>query len=168
MPRAFTFAGRGFVEVVGSTALHDDFATVLIHDAGLAGFKLEPGESDFDAGVRLTIGVLRSGLTDLILGTLLVPEGVPTQNWNEAIARDTAKFLGALTDPADKSARNAALAEVLGPFWALAIDSSRSSLTSSRPVPIARAGTGLRAILLAIGARLFGRWRPTTTTARVR
>lgn len=131
--RRITLGGRAFVSVGESTLAHDIRFVELVAKAGLSAFSLRDGEPAEDFARRLMDQLMATGRALDLLACLMVPEPeegtAPGSTWTLDLAAETARFLGALTDPGDKGQIHALLAELLRDFF----ESGLVSLTSSRP-----------------------------------
>lgn len=123
--------GRLFREPARSTIAHDAWVMDRIRATGMERLKREPDESWEDFGVRLTETVLSSGHALDLLAGLLVPADVGDLQWTPAIAKETAAFLGELSDPADKEAVHILIGKLVAGFFVEGVLSESLSRVSS-------------------------------------
>ncbi len=113
---------------------HDVFTMRQIAACGLNTLRQTEYETSEQFQYRLYLTALQTGDIFLLLGSLLVPEGMDPLEWNPEIAAQTGNFLAALTDQADKAKLRILLASALMPFF---LGGRRSFTTfrksSSRP-----------------------------------
>jgi hypothetical protein len=120
--------GRTYVPVKNSTIEHDFWLMGQIRAAGLDEVHVRPDERPEDFAVRLLRDVINSGRVFLLLGGLLIPEGVASEDWTPEIAEDTAGTLKKLTTPDDKEkVREQVISLLIGFF-----ETGLACLTTSR------------------------------------
>lgn len=102
-PENISLGGRSFT-YVGANGTLDRDLYVMAHarHAGLADAQIHEAESPEDYAARLLDLLLTSGHGLLLLGGFLLPEGKRVEDWSEELARETAGFLGRVTDPDQK------------------------------------------------------------------
>jgi len=131
-----TLGGRTF-EVIGESTVEHDFTFMgIARKVGLDRPALLDNESVEEFAVRLLGDLLASGLALDLLGCLLIPEGIRSEDWTPEIGQETANFLGRLSSPAEKdkvrSLTLAALVDFFESGLAFSIASETSSGTSPR------------------------------------
>jgi hypothetical protein len=125
----FEIGGKTFQFADGGTARHDVFTMRQIAACGVNIVGQREDETDEQFQYRLYRTALQSGDVFLLIGSLLLPEGTKPEGWTEAMARETADFLGNLTHPPDKAKLRLLLASALIPFF---VSGQRSLRTSPR------------------------------------
>ena len=114
----YELGGRRFVSVGESTVEHDDWFMVRLEKAGLVEVMMGEHEKADDFAVRVLRDVLRSGCTNELIGSLIIPEGNTGLDWTPAMATETANFIGALHTPEDKAVRRELVTSLLIHFFA--------------------------------------------------
>ena len=125
---SFEIGGRKFDLAAEGSARKDMFTMRQIAACGentIAQYREETEEGFI---FRLYMTALKTGDVFLLLGALLVPEGAA---WSEKVAKETADFLGELTDPEDKKQIRILLASALMPFFVSGRRSSKTFPSSS-------------------------------------
>lgn len=133
VPEVFEIGGKKFHLAGQTTARHDIFTTRQIAACGVSMVAQLDGETEEQFQYRLYRSAMSSGDVFLLLGALLVPDGTPQLGWTEQTAKETAEFLGNLTDPSDKTKVRILLASALLPFF---VSGSRSLRTSPKSSPV--------------------------------
>lgn len=160
--KRIVLAGRVFVPVGESTVAHDIEVMRLLKVAGLDDPRLRTGESPEAFGWRVLQALIETKALLPLVACLIVPESAAprrrgflrawledlgivreaarAEGWTNALQAETAAFLGALDEPADKQLVYQVVAELLFPFlktglasWAA---SPSSSGTSAGPVEV--------------------------------
>lgn len=120
--------GRTYVPVKNSTIEHDFWLMGQIRATGLDEVHVRPEEKPEDFALRLLRDVINSGRVFLLLGGLLIPEGVAFEDWTPELAEKTAETLKKLTAPDDKEkVREQVLSLLIGFF-----ETGLACLTTSR------------------------------------
>lgn len=133
MPTTYRIAGRLFRAVERSTLAHDFYVMKQIRRAGLDQCAPRPSESAQDYALRLLYAVVESGVPFELLGGLLVPEGVPDEQWSEEHAEATAAVLRQVTDAADKAEVQKLMIGLLTDFFREGLRFWNPSATASSP-----------------------------------
>lgn len=137
--------GRTFGKLCsGSTVQHDLWLMQRATESGLATARKWSGETDDAFAARMMEMAIKSGLILEMLGGLLLPEGKGPEDWTPDMALSTATFLGAITEPHEKSKVNGLILSLLIDFFSVGLSSSESSQRSSaqaKPEKDAAAGT---------------------------
>lgn len=123
--------GETLYRMVERSTLANDFHVMKhLRAAGLADCSPGQGEAAEDYALRLLYTVVENGAPFELLGGLLLPEGIPDEQWTAELAAATAGALRRITDPADK-------AEVQKLLIGLLTDFFREGLRYLKPLPIA-------------------------------
>jgi hypothetical protein len=113
---------RYFAPAAETTARHDGWMMVQIHDAGV--MKFISKELDEASAYALVAEVYRSGKWEYLLAGALVEQGTP---WTPENAVVNAEWFAGLTDPASKRALQEAFIPALAGFFLRAMPSSAPS-----------------------------------------
>jgi hypothetical protein len=144
-PRArrwWRIGARVFLPVGQSTVLHDRWCTRYLERCGLIGIEPRDREDSGAFARHVTFNVSCSDDGLLLLGGMIAPPGRAGTRWTPKVARETAKFLGGLSDPRQKAMVNAIAAAVLADFFALGLHSwSGSPMSSESRVQLERNGS---------------------------
>lgn len=119
--------GRVFTVIGESTIEHDFHFMGLVKAAGLDRPTLRIDESPGDFAVRILGELLGSGHACEMLGCLLIPEGIRSEDWTPKIAAETATFIGRLADPSEKQKVRALVLSLLIDFFERGLASWRAS-----------------------------------------
>ena len=130
-PALIQLGGRTFREIGESTLEHDLWFLGQRDRAGLTRLEMLQGETPEEFAERFTGELAGSGAALLMLGALIVPGDVRNEGWTPALAEDTARFLGKLSDPKDKLQVQGMLAGLVLRFFRAGSPSSRTSPSSS-------------------------------------
>jgi hypothetical protein len=125
--------GRTFQVTGESTARHDMWTMRQIAACGLNVVNQAEGETEEAFIYRLYMTALQTGDVFLLLGGLLIPEGMDPLKWTPETAAATANFLASLTASEDKGKLRILLASALMPFFMGGHRSSMTSRNSSTP-----------------------------------
>ena len=122
----FEIGGRKFQPAGEGTARKDMYTMRQIAACGVNAIRQLDGEAEEQYICRLYVTACQTGDVFLLLGSLITPEGLDPLKWTEAMAVETANFLGRLTEPEDKHKLRILLASALMPFFV----AGRRSLTT--------------------------------------
>jgi len=147
-----TIGGRRFVRVPVLTVAQDEYFTQLLFEAGVKDPEKRPGEELADYGARIFKALLDTSTLRPMLACLIAPSDsvrpprrglaallerlriispLPlATGWSPDVARETAAFLGDLTEPRDKERFYQLVLELLIPFYRSGLSSWARSLTS--------------------------------------
>lgn len=160
-----TIAGREFKEVRHSTARHDILTQGQIIAAGLHSLTIEPGEQHDEFMMRvLRTAALKSDIF-LLLGHLIMPANQQGKEWTPEMAKETAEFLGNVTDQRDKQIVQAQITSALMSFFLNGISflSHSPNSSSGNPEPTTPIE---EAKITGIGESSSGSSRVTITSER--
>ncbi len=132
MKHTLEIGGRKWREISRSTMENDVWLWKHIRDGGIDQVRLQPGEKPEDYAVRLLHEVIASGKVFLLLGGLLLPDGVPDEHWAPERGEETAAFMRKLQDQTDKDAIRHLLINLLTAFFEGGLRSYVNSLTASK------------------------------------
>jgi len=125
--RTIEIGGRKFSSWDASTARQDDFVGSLLPRAFGQG-----SDENEDAFARRILEEMReSGQTNVLLGGLMLPEGMTPAEWRPEVAAHTAEFLDGITDPEDKATRGALVLDLVIHFFVSGLISLERSTRSS-------------------------------------
>lgn len=144
--------GRRFSVIGESTVEHDLTFMGLLRKAGLDMPTLREGELPKDFATRLLGDLLGSGKACELLGCLLIPEGVESEDWTPELGQETAEHIGHLTSAADKQKVNQLILSALVDFF----ESGLASLAATRASSYAegaKAGPSPEQAAMAAGER---------------
>lgn len=137
MKERIQLGGRWFVPIVESTLEHDLHFTALKRRAGLETVLVLAGDDPESFARKLSARLFGSG-RDVVLemaGALIVPEDLAGEPWTLERGRETAAFLGQLTDPDDKQRFQAVMLGVVADFFADGLSYLESTRSSSAAGP---------------------------------
>lgn len=101
--KSITLGGRKFRPIRNSTVEHDFWLLDHVTEAGLDTLTMKGAETADQFAARLLREIIQSGKAFLLMGGLLIPDGIKAEDWTPEIALETAAFIEKLTDPADKA-----------------------------------------------------------------
>ncbi len=131
--------GQKWRAVKRSTIEHDFWLMKHIREAGLDAVRIAPGEKPEEFAVRLLHEVIGSGKAFVLLGGMLLPDGVPDEHWTPERAEQTAAFVRGLATDEDKAAVKSAIISLLTGFLEAGLrsyaDSATASTAGSQPQP---------------------------------
>lgn len=123
--------GRRFMRLAQSTVEHDFWLMAKIRKAGLDEIEVEEGMDPDTLVSSIITKSLDSGLTMVLLGGLLVPEGTAPQDWTPAMAAEVTAHISKLVDHADKAKISPLAASMLIGFFQSGLSSLLISKSSS-------------------------------------
>ena len=132
--KVYKVAGQEFVLVGPMSLLHDAAAMRLLGDLGLLDTGPPSGAAPevVEQWVRSTTAKLNAaGRLHEVLGYVVARKGTDPSEWTEDVGHEVSDFLARQADPKDRATVEALLAEAMAHFFALALSSWGSSLTSS-------------------------------------
>lgn len=132
MSEAVELGGRRFVRVENSTVRHDFWLMGQARKAGLNRIEAKPGTTVEDFVDEILGRLMDSDLALVLLGGLLVPEGLDMKDWTPATAAEVTRHIELLTAKEDKDAVKPLTASMLIGFFRSGIASlkiSHGSLT---------------------------------------
>lgn len=141
---------------------HDAWLMARLRGVGFDKVQRFENETPEQFGARLGAELFGSDDVLLVLGGFLVPAEIKDTQWTPAIAKETASFVGGLSDPDDKLAYQQVVLSVLIPFLESGLSSSTSSEPSSVAAAVERNGALEPAIPSVNGAASYEPWRGTT------
>lgn len=127
----YILGGRAFVPVGESTVEHDISFREMICQAGLDDLVLNAGEAPEDYARRLLRQVISTGKVLPLLGLLLIPEGIQSEDWTPDLAQETVAYIKSLPGQEVMPILDGIVLSVLIPFFASGLASLWSSVTSS-------------------------------------
>lgn len=152
MSEKITIGGRRFVRVSVLTVAQDEYFTQLLFEAGVKDPEKQPGEDLSEYSVRIFKALLETGTLRPMLACMIAPadsvrsprRGLAAMlerwrvitplpratGWSPDVARETAEFLGEITEPRDKERLYQLVHELLIPFYRSGLSSWARSLTS--------------------------------------
>jgi hypothetical protein len=129
---SITIAGRKLKPVTNSTMRHDIWVQGQIERAGLTHMAIHPDESPEEFAMRVFRQAAMNADVFLLLGGLLMPFEIEPAKWTEEMARDTANFLGNVTDATDKAIVQMQINSALTSFFVTGLSSLMISQRSSQ------------------------------------
>jgi hypothetical protein len=131
MSGAVGLGGKRFVRVENSTVRHDFWLMAQARKAGLNRIEAKAGGTVEDFVDEILGRLLDSDMVFVLLGGLLVPEGLDMKDWTPKVAEDVSRHLELLTSQEDKEAIKPLTASMLIGFFRSGIASLRTSQPSS-------------------------------------
>jgi len=131
----FSLGGHIFRVIGNSTYEHDTLVRKVMREIGLLDTGMKAGETPDQYARRLMLDLTGSGRMPEIFGLLLIPDGTESERWSSALGEETAAFVGALSDPADKALLDNMAWSFLTDFFERGLGSWRNSTSSSEPAP---------------------------------
>lgn len=127
MGEAVELGGRRFTRLVDSTVRHDFWLMSQARKAGLNRIEAKPGTTVEDFVDEILGRLMDSDMTFILLGGLLVPEGLDMKSWTPAVAADVTAHLEQLTESVDKETIKPLTASMLIGFFQSGIASLKIS-----------------------------------------
>jgi hypothetical protein len=135
-----TIAGRELKPVTNSTMRHDIWVQGQLERSGLTHVAIHPEETPEDLAMRIFRQAAMNMDVFLLLGGLLMPAEADPATWTIEMAHATAKLLGDVTDPTDKTKVQMQINAALTSFFvtglsSLMISPRSSHKTDAKPDP---------------------------------
>ena len=138
MAKVFKIDGQMWRAVEQTTLENDFFVMKQLRVSGIANCTPNPGESAQNYAVRLLYAIVENGVPFELLGGLLLPQGIPDEQWSTEHAETTAAVFRKLTAPEDKAEVQAILISLITDFFIaglryLAPSSIASAMETAQP-----------------------------------
>lgn len=117
MESKITIDGMNYHPIKTTTLQNDYFVMAQLNKSGIANITPNPGESSQDYAMRLVAALVANGVPLLLLGGLILPEGIPDKDWTPEQAETTAALLGQVTAQQDKDRVQALIISVVSDFF---------------------------------------------------
>lgn len=131
--QSITVDGRQFRPIKNGTFAHDIWLMQRVRNAGLATLHIDAGETEDAFMERIATAAWESGAVLELLGGAMVPAELKDTDWTAAIALDSAKFFGSITDEDSKQRLRTQIGGILFYFFISGLSSSKTSTKSGAP-----------------------------------
>lgn len=134
-PKRHELGGRVYVPIGESTVEHDLALREAVCRAGLDHLELAEAEAPEEYARRLLRHVVAGGQVLPLIGLLLIPEGLPSEQWTPEIAAETISWIKGLPAREALPLIDSMVVGLLIGFFESGLASLRCIATSSSPLP---------------------------------